>query len=270
MVEKEYVLGTDVAELRRLHFQHVVWTGQGYALWQRAGLRAGQTVLDLGCGPGFTSYELAQMVGASGKVIARDQSAGFIEYVAAERTRRGLAQIEPSLGPVETLDIPDGSLDAVYARWLFCWLVDPGAVLERVARAVKPGGVVILQEYLDWAAMKLVPRDAAFDRIVAACMQSWPLARANIDVAELIPAFARRSELEVESFQPIARIGRVGSLEWRWLSTFFENYLPKLVASRLLTEREMQDGLATLAARGADDARFCVGPTMSDIVLRKV
>src|SRR5882672_2030657 len=172
MGDKEYVLGTDAAELRRLHFQHKVWSAQSYALCQRAGLRAGDVVLDLGCGPGFTSYELAQMVGASGRVIARDQSAGFIEYVAAERTRRGLPQIEPSLGPVEELAIANASLDAVHARWLFCWLVDPGAVLERVARMVRPGGAVILQEYLDWAAMKLVPRDAAFDRMVAACMQS--------------------------------------------------------------------------------------------------
>jgi ubiquinone/menaquinone biosynthesis C-methylase UbiE len=270
MGDKEYVLGTDAAELRRLHFQHVVWNAQAYALWQRAGLRAGQVVLDLGCGPGFTSYELAQMVGATGKVIARDQSAGFLEFVAAERTRRGLVQIEPSLGPVEALEVANESLDAVYARWLFCWLVDPGAVLERVARAVRRGGAVIVQDYIDWSAMKLVPREAAFDRLVDACMQSWTAARANIDVAELLPAFARRSKLEVELFRPVARIGRVGSLEWRWLSGFFENYAPKLVASRLLTPRELQEGLATLQPRGPDDPRFCVAPTMSDLVMRRL
>ena len=45
--------------------------------------------------------ELAHVVGPTGKVIARDQSAAFLKFLAAERTRRGLHQIEPSEGSVE-------------------------------------------------------------------------------------------------------------------------------------------------------------------------
>ena len=209
----EYILGADSEELQRLRFQHEAWVKQAHALWDRAGLRTGDVVLDLGCGPGFTSLGLAAVVGPGGKVIAREQSSLFLDYLAAECDRMGLDQIEPSLGPVEELDLPPERLDAAYARWLFCWLQEPGAVLARVAQSLKRGGVVALQEYLDWGAMKLVPRNRLFDRLVSACLESWRTGGITIDIVEQLPSLGAHCGLEVEHFEPIARLGRVVSLE---------------------------------------------------------
>jgi ubiquinone/menaquinone biosynthesis C-methylase UbiE len=269
MTSKDYVLGTQADELARLEFQHKVWIQQAYALFQRAGFREGQVVLDLGCGPGFTSMELAHVVGPKGRVIARDQSASFLQFLAAERTRRGLLQIELSEGPVETLALAEASLDAIYSRWLFCGLADPGAVLLRVAKFLRPGGVIALQEYLDWAAMKHVPRDPRFDSLVATAMRSWSDAKARIDIALEIPTLAERAGLEVVYFQPIPRAGRPGSLEWRWIESFFETYAPKMLERGLLTAQQLEDWLPAVRSRGADDPRHCVTPMMADVVLRK-
>jgi len=191
--EREYILGTDRAELERLEFQHQVWVEQLYALCTRAGLRAGQSVLDLGCGPGFTARELARIVGRFGRVIACDESARFLEFLRAQAERQGLPQIEVRLGRVEALELADGSLDAVYARWLFCWLPDPGATLARVARMLRPGGMLLVQDYLDWGAMKLLPRSPAFERGVQACLKSWRVGGSAIDVQEVLPVRTRAS-----------------------------------------------------------------------------
>ena len=236
----EYILGTDPEELERLRFQHHAWIQQGYALFERARLRQGQHVLDLGCGPGFTTLELATVVGRTGRVIACDQSERFLATLRRECARLGCGQVEPRLGPVEELALPDASLDAAYARWLFCWLPDPGAVLECVARALKPGGVLLLQEYVDWGAMKLLPHGPAFARAVEACLASWKAGGATIDFAAEVPALAPRAGLVLEDFRPVARLGRVGSLEWRWLDGFFRIYLPKVVERGLLTQRELE------------------------------
>ncbi len=269
MESDDYILGTDAVELRRLRFQHEVWVTQAYALWQQAGLRAGQTVLDLGSGPGFTSFDLAQMVGREGRVIARDQSERFLEFLAAERDRLGLAQVEPSLGAVEELALPEDSLDAAYARWLFCWLADPGQVLGRVARAVRSGGAILVQDYLDWGAMKLMPSSAVFERVMQGCLRSWKEGGATIDIAEHMPALAEGCGLEVELFRPIARLGRVGSLEWRWLEKFFESYLPRVVERGLLERADLDAHRREWGARSAAGTSWCVTPTMADIVLRK-
>ncbi len=267
--EREYILTTNREEIDRLRFQHQAWVKEAYALWERAGIREGDVVMDLGCGPGFTSFELAHVVGPKGRVIARDESARFLEFLRAERDRQSLAQVEPSLGQVEDLDLAPGTLDAAYARWLFCWLREPGAVLERVARGVKRGGVIALQDYLDWGGMKILPRSPVFERGVEACMRSWKEGGGTIDVGDLVPALAAGCGLRVESFRPIARIGRVGSLKWRWIGQFFESYLPKLVERGMFGEDELVAWRREWERRTAEGKSYCYTPTMVDVLLRK-
>lgn len=267
--EPEYILGTEREELERLRIQHRAWIEQGYALFERAGLRAGHTVLDLGCGPGFTSFELARVVGPEGRVIARDESRPFLEFLSAEAARLGLDRIETSLGTVETLALAQASLDAAYARWLLCWLPDPDGVVALVARALRPDGVLVLQEYLDWAAMKLLPRSRIFDRAVKACVQSWREGGGQIDVGERAVELAAAAGLHVESLRPVARLGRVGSLEWHWIGGFFGNYLPKLVARGLFSSSELEAFRSEWCERSAEGTSYVYTPTMVDAVLRK-
>src|SRR5437867_12465873 len=106
----EYILGTDAEELERLRFQHQAWVKEAYELFERADLGAGDAVLDLGCGPGYTTIELADVVGPGGRVIARDVSARFLATLERECKRLGLAHVEPSLGTVEELALADESL----------------------------------------------------------------------------------------------------------------------------------------------------------------
>lgn len=265
----EYILGTDPAELERLGFQHKAWGKEAYELFERAGLGAGMTVLDLGCGPGFTSLELAHVVGPQGRVIAADQSARFMATLRQECARLRLRQVEPRLGSVEELELDEGALHAAYARWLFCWLADPLAVLTKVARALRPGGVLLLQEYVDWGAMQLFPRSAAFARGIEACLASWKAGGATIDFAAELPALAPRAGLVLEHLRPRARLGRVGSFEWRWLDQFFRLYGPKVVERGLLSERELAAWLGEWDARAAEGSSWVATPTVADAILRK-
>ena len=265
----EYILGTDRDELERLGFQHTTWVEEAYRLFAKARLGVGDRVLDLGCGPGYTTFELAQVVGPTGRVIARDQSARFMLFLRSECERRGLSQVEPSVGGVEELDLPRGSLDGAYARWLFCWLPDPLAVLRRVSDALRPGGAIALQEYLDWGSMKLMPRSEVFDRTVEACLASWRESGIQINFAERIPDLAAECGLEIEHYTPVARVGRAGSLEWRWMSSFFSSYLPRLVEPGLVTSEQVDADRAEWERRARDGRTYCTTPTMASIVLRK-
>ena len=78
-----YILGTDKEELERLELQHRVWASESRKGWSNAEFHKGQTILDLGCGPGSCSLELAQIVGYSGKILALDRSESFIAYLDA-------------------------------------------------------------------------------------------------------------------------------------------------------------------------------------------
>ena len=72
--ERDYVLGTHDEEIERLALQHRVWRPRASDAWRRAGFTQGQTILDVGCGPGHATLDLAEIVGQSGRVVALDRS----------------------------------------------------------------------------------------------------------------------------------------------------------------------------------------------------
>ena len=65
--EKDYVLGTHDEEIARLGLQHRVWRPRVLDAWRRAGFTLGQTILDVGCGPGHATLDLAEIVGPRGR-----------------------------------------------------------------------------------------------------------------------------------------------------------------------------------------------------------
>ncbi len=265
----EYVLGTHSSEAERLQVQHAAWVEFQYRLVRRAGVRAGQTVVDLGSGPGYTTLELARCVGPEGRVIAVDRSDRFLDQLQALCRRHDIANVQTVLADAENVDLPDAAIDAAYARWLLCWVPDASLVIERVARLVKPGGSIILQEYFDWAAMKLMPASAPFRTAVDACMRSWPLANATIDIAEQFPQLAARHGLILEHFEPVTRVGGVGSLEWRWIMGFLRSYLPGLVDKGLLTAAQLAAFESDYQARTAEGTSRVFAPILADTVLRR-
>lgn len=265
-----YILGTDREELERLRFQHEVWVAAQHELMEVGGVRAGQRVLDLGSGPGFTSLELAQRVGPTGKVLASDMSANFLAFLAHEAERARIGWIETLHGPVEELALAPESLDVVYGRWILCWLADPLAVLVKLRTALRPGGRILLQEYLNWSTMRAYPTSPACLRMVEAGLENWRTAGIAIDLAARLPELAPRAGLVLESLRPRARLGRVGSPEWRWIGEFYRVYYPKLVERGLLTAAEHAAWREDWARREREDASWLATPTMADAVLRRV
>ena len=264
-----YILGTEDDEIARLRSQHVSWTQQQLAILERAGLRDGQRVIDLGCGPGFTSFELAKVVGSSGHVVARDTSERFLAFLEAEAGRRGVTCIEPSLGTVEDLALAPGSLDAAYSRWLLSWLDDAAPLVHQVSTALRPGGCFAMQEYIDWGAMSAVPRIPAFDRAIEACMAYWKDSGQTINVAADLPRIAKSAGLHVEHMQPVARLGAIGSLEWRWVDEFLHIWLPKLVAAGAFAQTDYDAWLDAWASMEAEGVHRIFTPIVCDVVLRK-
>jgi SAM-dependent methyltransferase len=101
-----------------------------------AGIRGGQRVLDVGCGPGALTAELTRRAGADA-VSAVDPSASF---AAAVRDR--LPGIDVRLAAAEQLPFPDGSFDASLAQLVVHFMADPVAGLREMSRVTRPGGIV--------------------------------------------------------------------------------------------------------------------------------
>ncbi|PPT47266.1 class I SAM-dependent methyltransferase [Xanthomonas arboricola] len=106
----------------------------------RAGLqdRRNGRLLDLGCGAGHVSFQLAPLMA---EVVAYDLSADMLEVVAATAADRGLTQVCTVQGAAERLPFETGSMDAVASRYSAHHWSDLGQALREVRRVLRPGGI---------------------------------------------------------------------------------------------------------------------------------
>src|SRR5262245_41380831 len=164
-IERDYVLGTHDEEIERLGLQHRVWRPRMLDAWRRAGITVGQTVLDVGCGPGHAALDLAEIVGPAGRVLAIDRSRRFLETLAASARARGLGRsIETHEWDLDRSDLPATGADAAWSRWAIAFMQEPRAVIARLGRALRPGGVFVSHEYVDYRTWRVVPRSEPFER----------------------------------------------------------------------------------------------------------
>ncbi|WOX07902.1 class I SAM-dependent methyltransferase [Streptomyces sp. N50] len=114
------------------------------------GLRAGDRVLDAGCGTGRALPPLRAAVGRSGVVVGADLTPAMLE--AAVRAGRG-REGQLLLADVAALPLRPESLDAVFAAGLIAHLPQPGENLRELARVVRPGGTLALFHPIGRAAL---------------------------------------------------------------------------------------------------------------------
>jgi ubiquinone/menaquinone biosynthesis C-methylase UbiE len=108
----------------------------------------GQTVVDVGCGPGFFSLGMAKLVGDEGRVIAVDLQEQMLNRVRRWAEREGLeTRLQFHLGPIEGLDYK-GQVDFVLAFWMVHEVSHQGAFLQTVQELLKPGAHFLLVEPL--------------------------------------------------------------------------------------------------------------------------
>ena len=264
-----YILGTDTEELERLRFQHRVWSKEAFALWERSGLGPGQRILDLGCGPGFATFDLATVAGPRGRVLGIDKSAAYIGYARSHAKALGLGNIEFMQASFDDMQLDPGSFDAIYSRWAFAWINNVEEVVRLACGALKPGGVFLSQEYLNWGNFRIVPDRAAVSAIIAACRESWRRMDSEIDIAAALPAILRKNGLTTLHMAPLCKLAKPGQMAWEWPASFLKIYSLKLIEMGLLTATERAAFLAVWPEVEADPDSLLIGPLMMEIVAAK-
>lgn len=112
----------------------------GNAALRAARLAANESVLDVGCGCGGTSINIAQTVGSAGRVHAVDISRPLLQRAAANAQVAGLQNITFAEGDAQIYPFADNTYDLVFSRFGVMFFGDPIAAFTNLFRALKPGG----------------------------------------------------------------------------------------------------------------------------------
>ena len=148
--------------IKKLELQALETSEERIPLYLEVGLKDADLILDVGCGPGTITLDMAARV-SPGAVIGIDAAADVIEKAAAAAANSGLSNVSFVQGNCYALDFPDDSFDIVHAHQVLQHLTDPVAALREMRRVVKPDGVVGVRD-ADYNGMFWSPQLPVLDR----------------------------------------------------------------------------------------------------------
>jgi len=105
-----------------------------------AGLRVGETVLDLGSGGGFDCFLAARQVGPTGRVIGVDMTPQMVTKARASARQAGMVNVDFRLGEIEHLPVLDASVDVVLSNCVINLSPSKAEVIREAFRVLRPGG----------------------------------------------------------------------------------------------------------------------------------
>ena len=139
---------------------HTWRTAKNSAAYLLPVLRPGMSLLDVGCGPGTISADLAEIV-APGRVVAVDRAPVILTRAHAYAAERGL-DLDFAVADVHALQFADDTFDVVHAHQVLQHVGDPVQALREMRRVCKPGGIVAARDS-DYAAMTWYPLTPGLD-----------------------------------------------------------------------------------------------------------
>ena len=164
---------------------------------------------------------------------------------------------------------PRAHYDIIFARWVFLFLPDPAAHLAKLVAALRPGGVIALQEY-HRATLDMVPAQPDWAAFCAADRAFFASQGGDVSIGSQLPALLRDAGLQLDETHPTLRVGHPGSATWNWLSEYFLGVMDRMAEFPPFDAAAAARLRRGWLAAANDPSAMAVGPTVLDVVGRKV
>lgn len=209
------------------------------SLLVRAGVAPGDRCIDLGCGGGHVSRQLARLVGPRGTVIGVDLDPEVLSLARHDADREGLSNV--TFHASDATSVPGGPYDLAYARFLLSHVGDPTAVLSAMSGALAPGGLVIVED-TDFPGNFCYPDSPAYRRFGELYRETVRRRGGNADIGPALPSLLQAAgiaEVAVNVVQPTGLSGDVKRLTPLTLERIWQSVLEEGLASQ--ADLEMLD-----------------------------
>jgi SAM-dependent methyltransferase len=261
-----YLLGDSSQESARLRAQARLWDPVAHALFDRLGVGPGWKVLEVGPGQGSLHLELRRRVG--GPIDAVEHSPAFAAGLAKLCARDGLGAGTIWQQDLADAPLPANTYDLVFARWVFLFLPEPAAHVRKLVRALKPGGLLAIEDYYR-ETFAMVPMPADWSDAVAADVAFFATQGGDANVGTHLPTMYKRAGLEMVEVRPEIKTGHPGSPVWNWLTSYYLGVLDRYGDIAPMTKAKAARLRRHWLAAEKEKTSLIVAPAVFDVVGRK-
>ena len=272
----DYVLGTRDDEMARLSRQHDLWRDECENAWTFGDIRSGSRVLDIGCGPGVATVDLANIVGESGRVVGLELSPRYVEE-AAKRLSQCNCKSSVHVHDLMKSPLPQelrGHFDFTWSRWVSMFVSRPELIVDVAHDALVTGGCAIFHEYVEYESYALHPNGKGVSAFVRSAVHSFAEFGGNVNIGRRLPTLLCEKGFSIQRLRSIGKALRPTDPLWHWPAGFIRTYAPTLVERGQLSSADAAAAICEVNDAEASNSHgragaFIMPPTLLEIVARK-
>ena len=231
-------------------------------LLQRAGIRVGMTCLDLGCGAGEVTFEIARITGPTGRVIGMDMDSVKLQLARDRASKESVTNIE--FRKVDVFQWNEDSVyDLIYVRFLLTHLPECERVVPKLLGALRPGGALVVED-INFDGYVSHPANSAHDRYVGLYQEVVRRRGGNADIGPKLRSILAGAGLQEVGLNIVYPEHKEGSGKEISLLTMI-GISEAVLAEKLIAEAELREVISELERYTRDMHSIICGPRVFQV-----
>jgi ubiquinone/menaquinone biosynthesis C-methylase UbiE len=231
-------------------------------LLQRAGIQEGMNCLDLGCGAGEGTFEIARLVGPKGRVLGMDMDSIKIGLARERATKEVVSNVE--FRQANVFDWDDESVyDLIFVRFLLTHLPKCERMVPKLLRALRPGGILTVED-VDFEGYVSYPPNSAHDRYVSLYREVVRRRGGDADIGPKLLAMLAGAGLQQVGLNIIYPEDKEGSMKEISVLTMI-GISEAVLAEKLIDESELRTLISEIERYTQDQLSIVSGPRVFQV-----
>lgn len=232
-----YILNTNDQARDRLSLQHELYAQSSITLVKEAGIAKGMKGLEIGCGSGSMTLELARLIGEEGELLAIDLSQSQLDHV--QKITSNHNDIRFKLWDVNYLSDLGEQFDFIYCRMVLHHVADAHSVILQMKTCLKPGGIIICEEPSIFDSTFCYPPSMAYEQFKQWTRACFSKNKRDFEVAHRLEHEFSSLNLDIRHhslFQPLLRTTQ----EKQIYSMALHDLTPQLIELKIATKEQIE------------------------------
>jgi SAM-dependent methyltransferase len=243
VITTQYIMRAGSEGIDRLRSISRVMQPETLSFLQRAGIGPGMACLEVACGSGDVAFDMSRMVSPGGRLVATDIDEDKLEAARREAESQGLTNLEFRFADL-TREEPEREFDLIHARFILTHLPDPSRALTSMRQALRPGGVIAVED-VDFRGYFCHPPCRALSRYVELYTQTAQRRGGDANIGPRLPGLLMEAGFETVQMTVVQPAGVSG--EVKLLSPItMEHIADAVIAEGLACREEIDQVVADL------------------------